>query len=410
MLSSSIPQRLKKIWAAAASPSYVRTIPDDSQVGIETGAASFTDGFPPVTFLPENAGGVGPDGRDMNGILRHLSAWSQWYTAGGAIGYDAAFATAIDGYPRGAVLAAATLGNYWLNIVDGNKTNPDSGGAGWIGFSFIQSATGITAAEGIVSSSNSAIVTGAISGTTLTVTAVTSGTVAIGQALSDNLGAITPGTTITGFLTGSGSTGTYSVSTSQTVSSTTITAAAKNVKLDFGGLAIDGSVANQDIFARLKYVDGVPTVHKGITAAQLLAWLLPQISAPNVPADPWGTGVGAVEFTLATRSGSAVSGDHSHVNNVTVGSTTISGARIKSLLSLAPASIYQPENTALSGVLTLLPAGTTQSDRRSSLIDDASQWMAEKIIISGSVTDTTAGWGANQTFTPLYHVYWKRTS
>lgn len=67
-----------------------------------------------------------------------------------------------------------------------------------------------------------AVVTGAISGTTLTVSAVTSGTVATGQVLSGT--GIAPGTFITARGTGTGGTGTYTVSVSQTASSTTIDA------------------------------------------------------------------------------------------------------------------------------------------------------------------------------------------
>jgi len=66
--------------------------------------------------------------------------------------------------------------------------------------------------------------TGSISGTTLTVTAVTSGTLAVGQVITGT--GIATGTTITAFIGGSGSTGTYAVSISQTVSSTTITTSA----------------------------------------------------------------------------------------------------------------------------------------------------------------------------------------
>lgn len=68
-----------------------------------------------------------------------------------------------------------------------------------------------------------AIVTAAISGTTMTVSAVTSGTLAIGQVLTGT--GVTAGTGITALGTGTGGTGTYTVSTSQTVASTTITAA-----------------------------------------------------------------------------------------------------------------------------------------------------------------------------------------
>lgn len=66
-----------------------------------------------------------------------------------------------------------------------------------------------------------AVFTGSISGTTLTVSAVTSGTIVVGIAISGS--GITAGTTITALGTGSGGAGTYTVSSSQTVSSTTIT-------------------------------------------------------------------------------------------------------------------------------------------------------------------------------------------
>jgi len=65
------------------------------------------------------------------------------------------------------------------------------------------------------------VFTGSISGTTLTVTAVTSGNIGIGSVISGT--GITAGTTITALGSGTGSTGTYTVSVSQTVASTTIT-------------------------------------------------------------------------------------------------------------------------------------------------------------------------------------------
>ncbi len=64
--------------------------------------------------------------------------------------------------------------------------------------------------------------TGSISGTELTVTAVASGTLAIGQAVTGT--GVTAGTVITGFGTGTGADGTYTVNTSQTVASESLTA------------------------------------------------------------------------------------------------------------------------------------------------------------------------------------------
>ena len=74
-----------------------------------------------------------------------------------------------------------------------------------------------------ISSPSSAIFTGSISGTTLTVTAITSGTIAANQALF-GLG-VTPETVITALGTGSGGVGTYTINISQTVSSQTMNSA-----------------------------------------------------------------------------------------------------------------------------------------------------------------------------------------
>ena len=71
--------------------------------------------------------------------------------------------------------------------------------------------------ESVVSA---AVYTGSINNTTLTVSSVTSGTLAIGQVISGT--GITIGTTITAFGNGNGGTGTYTVSASQVVASTTI--------------------------------------------------------------------------------------------------------------------------------------------------------------------------------------------
>ena len=66
-----------------------------------------------------------------------------------------------------------------------------------------------------------AVVTGSITGTTLDVAAVTSGTVYVGAQISGT--GVTAGTTITALGSGSGGIGTYTVDISQTVSLTTIT-------------------------------------------------------------------------------------------------------------------------------------------------------------------------------------------
>lgn len=71
--------------------------------------------------------------------------------------------------------------------------------------------------------------TGEIAGTTLTITVATSGALYVGSLLTGT--GVTAGTTITAFGTGTGGTGTYTVSASQTVSSTAITGTVNDATL-----------------------------------------------------------------------------------------------------------------------------------------------------------------------------------
>ena len=81
-----------------------------------------------------------------------------------------------------------------------------------------------------------AVFTGTIATTTLTVTGVTAGTIAVGNTISGT--GITTGTTITALVSGTGGTGTYTISTSQTVSTavtiTTSAPAVTNISLSGG--------------------------------------------------------------------------------------------------------------------------------------------------------------------------------
>jgi hypothetical protein len=105
--------------------------------------------------------------------------------------------------------------------------------------------------------------TASIASTTMTVTAVGSGVIAVGQLITGT--GVTAGTTILAQLTGSaGSTGTYTVSASQTVASTTITivgqdfygipATAKRITLMLSGVSTNGT---SDVIVQLGDSGGV---------------------------------------------------------------------------------------------------------------------------------------------------------
>ena len=90
-----------------------------------------------------------------------------------------------------------------------------------------------TTAVTLGGTTSAGVVTGSISGNTLTVTGVTSGYLQVGQVISGT--GISAGTLITGFGTGTGGNGTYFVSIQQTVNSTTVTASA-NLKIYTNGI------------------------------------------------------------------------------------------------------------------------------------------------------------------------------
>lgn len=134
MLSTSLPPKFPIAWGANANSQYIRSIPQNSQIGIQNGAASLNDGFPPLTFTPESVGGVPPFGQDFNGILNEVTKALQWTQGGGTWPYDATFAGNIGGYWLGAIVESAILpGRFWYSTVDNNLQNPDAYPfTGWI--------------------------------------------------------------------------------------------------------------------------------------------------------------------------------------------------------------------------------------------------------------------------------------
>lgn len=124
------PAQLVLPWANAGSKN--NPIPVPSQQGVTPGAASWTDGFPPLCDTPIASGGIPPAMQDMNGGLYQMSAVDVWMCAGGGFPYNASFSTSIGGYPKGARVLMANSAGYWRCIVDNNGTDPDTGGAGWV--------------------------------------------------------------------------------------------------------------------------------------------------------------------------------------------------------------------------------------------------------------------------------------
>jgi len=125
MKASDIPAKIPLPWAANATSTYKRDVP---QTTADPVAASYSLGWPPDTGTPTEAGGTPPDIRDDNGAKNQITAWLRWSQAGVSPKFDAVFANAINGYPSGAVLADNTTpGKWWISLADDNPNDPNPG-------------------------------------------------------------------------------------------------------------------------------------------------------------------------------------------------------------------------------------------------------------------------------------------
>lgn len=139
----------------------------------------------------------------------------------GSLGFMQYPTAPVAAYLRGGSLAAMTLSQ--LQALSGSLSVVVDGFT-WAAPSInLSSASSFSAAAATIQSAlaattqTSAAFTGAISGTTLTVSAVTTGAIAIGQKITGT--GVAAGTVVTGFVSGTGGTGTYTVNNTQTVAS-----------------------------------------------------------------------------------------------------------------------------------------------------------------------------------------------
>lgn len=142
MQLSGAPLQLVLPWANGDA-TKTNPVPVPSQIGVTPGAASWTDGYPPLCATPVSSGGVPPSKADMNGGLYQMSAVDVWMCAGAGFPYSSVFSAAIGGYPKGALVLQASGTGYWISTVDNNTTDPDTGGSGWGQFGSASSGAGL---------------------------------------------------------------------------------------------------------------------------------------------------------------------------------------------------------------------------------------------------------------------------
>ncbi|MEE2977534.1 MAG: DUF3383 domain-containing protein [Pseudomonadota bacterium] len=190
-------------------------------------------------------------------------------------------------YLRGGSLAAMTLSQ--LQALSGSLSVVVDGFT-WAAASInLASASSFSAAATAIQTAlagttqTSAAFTGAISGTTLTVSAVSAGTIAVGQQLAGT--GIAAGTVVTGFLTGTGGTGTYTVNNTQTVASESMTGAfvAPAVTFDSVSSAFVVTSAITGAASTVAYATG--TLAAGLALTSATGAVLSQGAVASTPAN-----------------------------------------------------------------------------------------------------------------------------
>jgi hypothetical protein len=129
-MSVNVPDKMPVPFADVG---LKNTIPDSSDN--INGLAGYNQGFPPINMTPKTAGGIPPFGQDMNGILFAITECLRYFQAGSIYAYDSTFSTTVGGYRAGASVLRADGAGRWLNITDGNVSDPESAGAaaaGWV--------------------------------------------------------------------------------------------------------------------------------------------------------------------------------------------------------------------------------------------------------------------------------------
>lgn len=167
MPGAPTPPTLLEAIASQAGGSFITNPLPENPTG--TNAASIKQGFPPVTMQSELSGGKPPLGQDVNGLMFLISSHTVYVQCGQLYAYDATLATAIGGYLTGTILGMTDRTGAWLNLVNGNTSDPDAGGAGWVpmaayGFASVVTSGGTVNLTPAQSKYGVIVITGALAG------------------------------------------------------------------------------------------------------------------------------------------------------------------------------------------------------------------------------------------------------
>ena len=120
--SLSLPQVITGAFAYAGDKNTIPNVPSTTSPQL----ANIQTGFPAITQVPPELGGIPPERNDFNGIFNLLSSFYVYTQNGGTYTFEQTVSDAIGGYPKGATLYYTdSLGNTTLvrSLINDNTFN-----------------------------------------------------------------------------------------------------------------------------------------------------------------------------------------------------------------------------------------------------------------------------------------------
>lgn len=122
-------------FGESADPGTIRPIPESTGPSDPKQNASWEKGFPISTMTAISAGGIPPEGPDMNGVLNAISEHTVFVGGGGQYKWSAAYVAAKGGYAKGSVIQSDDGLVSYVSTIDVNSSNfntdPSSIGVSW---------------------------------------------------------------------------------------------------------------------------------------------------------------------------------------------------------------------------------------------------------------------------------------
>jgi hypothetical protein len=320
-----------------------------------------------------------------------------------------------DRLPMGASLTTTAsvtgaIGASVTGSISGTTLTVTAVGVGTLSVGSVLAGTGVTSGTTITGlgtgtggtgtytvSTGGATFTGSISGTTLTVTAVSSGTITIGQTISGT--GVTGGTTITGLGTGTGGTGTYTVSASQTVASTTITATVASTTI-----TATNNVLTVTAVASGTLVIGQTLTGSGIDNGARIASLGTGTGGTgtyllNLTDNTASVSISAAPFAALNSTGGsadAITVSHTHTLSASTNTASLTGNYLSQSL--------RSSSQSASGILSVVTSGGSGGDSATGGSTGGFNVDASHSHTLSGTTNSTGSSGVNANLPPYFAI------